>query len=149
MHLGKTAEDVAIITSCVKGMKARAVRNAFTDRLAARRGGPARGRRPGASARTATRAGGRPASSAWPRGSACAATSSFKESFCITDALLAAAVHGDTENGLFYTGQSLVRIGERTVEELPTAAELLAGLEEQLAADEKPIRAAAVQEAAA
>src|SRR5512140_3911137 len=34
MHLGKTADDVAIITSCVKGMKARAVRNAFTDRLA-------------------------------------------------------------------------------------------------------------------
>jgi NAD(P)H-dependent flavin oxidoreductase YrpB (nitropropane dioxygenase family) len=31
MHLGKKAEDVAIITSCVKGMKARAVRNAFTD----------------------------------------------------------------------------------------------------------------------
>ncbi len=34
MHLGKTVEDVTIITSCVKGMKARAVRNAFTDKLA-------------------------------------------------------------------------------------------------------------------
>ena len=32
MHLGKTAEDVAIITSCVKGMKARAVRNACCSR---------------------------------------------------------------------------------------------------------------------
>ena len=34
MHLRRGADDVAIITSCVKGMKARAVRNAFTDRLA-------------------------------------------------------------------------------------------------------------------
>jgi len=148
MHLGKTAEDVAIITSCVKGMKARAVRNAFTDRLARGEAVP-------------------PRSKAWwygkdgykGRRKACVEclgeglclcrASGFKESFCITDALLAAAVHGDTENGLFYTGQSLVRIGERTVEELPTAAELLADLEERLAADEKPIRAAAVQEAAA
>src|SRR5512133_112295 len=34
MHLRRGAQDVAIITSCVKGMKARAVRNTFTDRLA-------------------------------------------------------------------------------------------------------------------
>src|SRR5512142_1453413 len=34
MHLGKGPEDVVIIESCVKGMKARAVRNAFTERLA-------------------------------------------------------------------------------------------------------------------
>ncbi len=61
--------------------------------------------------------------------------SGFKESFCITDALLAAAVKGDTENGLFYTGQSLVRLGERAVEELPSAAEILAQLEARLAAD--------------
>ena len=35
VHLGKKDEDVTIITSCVKGMKARAVRNAFTEALAA------------------------------------------------------------------------------------------------------------------
>jgi len=59
--------------------------------------------------------------------------SGHKESFCITDALLAAAVHGDTENGLFYTGMSLVRIGEKTLAELPSAAEILAELEARLA----------------
>jgi NAD(P)H-dependent flavin oxidoreductase YrpB (nitropropane dioxygenase family) len=148
MHLGKTAEDVAIITSCVKGMKARAVRNAFTERLARGEAVP-------------------PRSKAWwygkdgykGRRKACieclgeglclCRTSGFKESFCITDALLAAAVHGDMENGLFYTGQSLVRIGERTVEQLPSAAEILAGIEERLAAEAKPICATPVQEAAA
>ena len=35
MHLGKGEQDVVVITSCVKGMKARAVRNAFTEALAA------------------------------------------------------------------------------------------------------------------
>jgi hypothetical protein len=64
-----------------------------------------------------------------------ARASKFKESFCITDALLAAAVHGDTEAGLFYTGQSLTRIGERTVGDLPTTAELLADLERRVAVD--------------
>src|SRR5574340_1053507 len=134
MHLGKGAEDVTIITSCVKGMKARAVRNAFTDRLARGEAVP-------------------PRSKAWyfgkdgyqGRKKACieclgeglclCRTSGFKESFCITDALLAAAVKGDTENGLFYTGQSLVRIGERTVEELPSAAAILADLEARLAVE--------------
>jgi nitronate monooxygenase len=128
MHLGKTAEDVVIITSCVKGMKARAVRNAFTERLARGEAVP-------------------PRSKAWwfgkdgyqGRKGACieclgeglclARASGFKESFCITDALLAAAVHGDTENGLFYTGMSLVRIPERSVADLPTAAAILADLE--------------------
>jgi NAD(P)H-dependent flavin oxidoreductase YrpB (nitropropane dioxygenase family) len=132
MHLGKTAADVAIITSCVKGMKARAVRNAFTDRLARGEAIP-------------------PRSKAWwfgkdgyqGRRKACieclaegvclCRASGFKESFCITDALLAAAVHGDLENGLFYTGQSLVRIGERTLAALPSVAEILADLEERLA----------------
>src|SRR5512138_160947 len=135
MHLGKTADDVVIITSCVKGMKARAVRNAFTERLARGEAVP-------------------PRSKAWwfgregyqGRRGACveclgenlcvARASGFKESFCITDALLAAAVHGDTENGLFYTGMSLVRIPEKTVAELPSAAEILAELEARLAADE-------------
>ncbi|HEX9241116.1 MAG TPA: nitronate monooxygenase [Anaeromyxobacter sp.] len=132
MHLDKKAEDVTIITSCVKGMKARAVRNAFTDRLARGEAFP-------------------PRAKAWwygkdgynGRRKACieclaenlclCRASGYKESFCITDALLAAAIHGDVENGLFYTGMSLVRIGERTLEELPTAAEILAGFEELLA----------------
>jgi NAD(P)H-dependent flavin oxidoreductase YrpB (nitropropane dioxygenase family) len=148
MHLGKTAADVAIITSCVKGMNARAVRNAFTDRLARGEAVP-------------------PRSKAWwfgkdgyqGRRKACieclaegvclCRASGFKESFCITDALLAAAVHGDVENGLFYTGQSLVRIGEQTLAALPSAAEILADLEERLAA--MPARPAtpALAEAAA
>lgn len=141
MHLAKTAEDVAIITSCVKGMKARAVRNAFTERLARGEAVP-------------------PRSKAWwfgkdgyqGRRKACieclgeglcvCRTSNFQESFCITDALLAAAVHGDRENGLFYTGMSLVRIGERTLDELPTAARILAELEERLAAEDLPGRKA-------
>jgi NAD(P)H-dependent flavin oxidoreductase YrpB (nitropropane dioxygenase family) len=134
MHLGKSAEDVTIITSCVKGMKARAVRSAFTERLARGEAVP-------------------PRSKAWwygkegymGRKKACieclgeglcrCRTSGFKESFCITDALLAAAIHGDTENGLFYTGQSLTRIPERTLAELPSAAELMAALEARLASD--------------
>jgi nitronate monooxygenase len=114
-------------------MKARAVRNAFTDRLARGEAIP-------------------PRSKAWwfgregyqGRRGACieclgenlcvARASGFKQSFCITDALLAAAVHGDTENGLFYTGMSLVRIPERLVEELPSAATILADLEARLEA---------------
>jgi len=147
MHLGKTADDVAIITSCVKGMNARAVRNAFTDRLARGEAIP-------------------PRSKAWwfgkdgymGRRKACVEclgeavckcrASGFKESFCITDALLAAAIVGDVEHGLFYTGQSLVRIGERTLAELPTVAEILGSLEARLAAGEA-IHVAAAHEAAA
>jgi NAD(P)H-dependent flavin oxidoreductase YrpB (nitropropane dioxygenase family) len=143
MHLGKTEEDVTIIKSCVKGMNARAVRNAFTDRLARGEAIP-------------------PRAKAWwygkdgynGRRKACieclaenlclCRASDFKESFCITDALLAAAVHGDMENGLFYTGMSLVRIGERTIEELPTAAEILAGFEERLAEGPRPARVPAL-----
>jgi nitronate monooxygenase len=135
MHLGKTADDVTIITSCVKGMKARAVRNAFTERLARGEAVP-------------------PRSKAWwygkdgyqGRRKACiecladglclCRASGYKESFCITDALLAAAIRGDTENGLFYTGQSIVRIGERTLAELPPAAAILADLEARLAAEQ-------------
>jgi len=139
MHLGKTPDDVVIITSCVKGMKARAVRNAFTERLARGEAIP-------------------PRSKTWwfgkdgyqGRRKACieclgenlcvARASGFKESFCITDALLAAAIHGDTENGLFYTGMSLVRIGERTIAELPSAAEILAELEARLAITDESAR---------
>jgi len=141
MHLGKTADDVTIITSCVKGMKARAVKSAFTEKLARGEAVP-------------------PKAKAWwfgkdgyqGRKKACieclgeslcvCRASGFKESFCITDALLAAAVHGDTENGLFYTGMSLVRIGERTLAELPSAAQILEELEARLA-EEKETRPAA------
>jgi len=141
MHLGKTADDVTIITSCVKGMKARAVKSPFTEKLARGEAVP-------------------PKAKAWwfgkdgyqGRKKACieclgeslcvCRASGFKESFCITDALLAAAVHGDTENGLFYTGMSLVRIGERTLAELPSAAQILEELEARLA-EEKETRPAA------
>jgi len=128
MHLAKGDDDVTLITSCVKGMKARAVRNAFTEALAAGRSFP-------------------PRSKAWFFGEdgyfgrrkacieclaaevcRCRATR-FKESFCITDALLAAAIKGDTENGLFYTGQSVTRIQDGSVELLPTVAEIFEQLD--------------------
>jgi NAD(P)H-dependent flavin oxidoreductase YrpB (nitropropane dioxygenase family) len=133
MHLGKTADDVTIITSCVKGMKARAIRNEFTDALAAGQRFP-------------------PRSKAWffgeggyrGRRKACieclgeglcrCRASDFRESFCITDALLRAAILGDTARGLFYTGQSVTRIPERALEELQPARALVAGLDAAVAA---------------
>jgi NAD(P)H-dependent flavin oxidoreductase YrpB (nitropropane dioxygenase family) len=133
MHLGKGEPDVTIITSCVKGMKARAVRNAFTDALAAGKAFP-------------------PRSKAWwfgPEGylgrrKACieclaeglckCRASDFKESFCITDALLRAAVLGDPDNGLYYTGQSVTRIADRDAADLPTVAEIVQRLETALTA---------------
>jgi NAD(P)H-dependent flavin oxidoreductase YrpB (nitropropane dioxygenase family) len=142
MHLGKTDAEITLITSCVKGMKARAVRSPFTEALA-------RGERfP-------------PRSKAWyfgPEGyhgrkKACVEclaeelclcrASQFRESFCITDALLAAAIKGDTEKGLFYTGSSITRIPERTLAELPTARTLLQDLEARLAVVEPARRSAA------
>jgi NAD(P)H-dependent flavin oxidoreductase YrpB (nitropropane dioxygenase family) len=131
MHLGKGEEDVVVITSCVKGMKARAVRNAFTDALAAGERFP-------------------PRSKAWFFGDAgymgrrkacieCLAqgvckcqTSEFRESFCITDALLRAVKLGDTELGLFYTGQSVTRIPEQSLAELKSAQELVMEIEDGL-----------------
>ncbi|HEX9052752.1 MAG TPA: nitronate monooxygenase [Anaeromyxobacter sp.] len=141
MHLGKTAEDVAIITSCVKGMKARAVRNAFTDRLARGEAVPPRSKlwfygQEGYQGRRKS------CIECLGEGLCKCRASGFKESFCITDALLAAAVHGDTENGLFYTGMSLVRIGEKTLAELPSAAQILAELEARLAEDARAPSAA-------
>jgi NAD(P)H-dependent flavin oxidoreductase YrpB (nitropropane dioxygenase family) len=131
MHVEKPAEEVTLITSCVKGMKARAVKNPFTDAL--NRGE----RRP-------------PRSKKWFYGEAgffgrkkacieclgaemclCRA-SSFQESFCITDALLAAAIKGDTEHGLFYTGTSVTKIPG--VDRLPTVAELFQQFDAVLAA---------------
>jgi nitronate monooxygenase len=132
MHLGKGAEDVVIITSCVKGMKARAVRNAFTEALASGRCFP-------------------PRSKTWffgedgyhGRKKACiecqgaglcmCRASGFKESFCIADALLRGAILGDTENGIFYTGQSVTRIPERSLAELKTVQEIVTELELGLA----------------
>jgi NAD(P)H-dependent flavin oxidoreductase YrpB (nitropropane dioxygenase family) len=140
MHVAKGPEDVVIITSCVKGMKARAVRNAFTERLARGEAIP-------------------PRSKAWYFGKEgyagrkgacleCLATdvckcraSGFKESFCITDALLLSAIKGDRENGLFYTGQSVTGIAD--VGALPSAAEILQDLEIRLSVAE-PAQAAAV-----
>jgi nitronate monooxygenase len=143
VHLGKRAEDVAIITSCVKGMKARAVRNAFTEALAAGQAFP-------------------PRSKAWffgPSGymgrrKACieclaeglckCRASDFQESFCITDALLRAVALGDEVNGLYYTGQSLVRLPEVQVSELRTVQDIVADMDAALDAWEAsaPVAAA-------
>jgi NAD(P)H-dependent flavin oxidoreductase YrpB (nitropropane dioxygenase family) len=142
MHLGKGGDDVAIITSCVKGMTARAVRNAFTEALAAGRAFP-------------------PRSKAWyfgpggymGRRKACieclaeglckCRTSDFRESFCITDALLLAAVHGDPERGLYYTGQSLTGLVERDASDLRTVQEIVDELESELDLAGEGYRAAA------
>jgi len=131
MHLAKHDADGTLITSCVKGMKARAVRNAFTDALAAGKAFP-------------------PRSKAWfygkdgyfGRRGACieclgtelcrCRASKFRESFCITDALLAAAVKGDLVNGLYYTGQSVTRIREASADALPTVSELFGQLDAAL-----------------
>jgi nitronate monooxygenase len=145
MHLAKRDGDVTLITSCVKGMKARAVRNTFTEALAAGKRFP-------------------PRSKAWFYGKdgyygrkkaciECLATelclcraSDYQQSFCITDALLAAAVKGDTENGLFYTGQSITRIPEQSAQKLPTVVEIFEMFEAVLAATgapAEPVRPAA------
>ncbi len=134
MHLGKTAEDVVIITSCVKGMKARAVRNAFTEKLARGEAVPPRSKL-WFYGKEGYRGRRKSCIECLAEGLCKCRASGFKESFCITDALLASAVHGDTGNGLFYTGMSLVRIGEKTFAELPSAAHILAELEARLAED--------------
>ena len=143
MHLEKGDDDVTIIISTVKGMKARAVRNAFTEKLA-------RGERVP------------PRSKAWAYGpdgyhgrkKACVEclavdlcicrASNFQESFCITDALLLAALKGDKDNGLFYTGQSVTRIPETSAKALPSVRELFEMMEATLARAEQPATAAAL-----
>ncbi len=143
MHLRKGADDVVIITSCVKGMKARAVRNAFTERLARGEAVPPRSKawffgREGY-------AGRRKACIECLATDVCRCRSSgFKESFCITDALLLSAIKGDRENGLFYTGQSVTGVGDTDVSALPSAARILEDLEARLAAAEEAVRKAAV-----
>ncbi len=132
MHLGKTADDVTIITSCVKGMKARALRNAFTDALAAGERFPPRSK-----AWFFGKAGYRGRTKACVEclgdGLCKCRTSDFRESFCITDALLRAAILGDTTTGLFYTGQSVTGIPERSLEELRSVQELITELDEIVA----------------
>jgi nitronate monooxygenase len=131
VHLGKKEEDVAIITSCVKGMKARAVRNEFTEGLAAGKSFP-------------------PRSKAWyfgPSGfmgrkKACieclaeglckCRASNFQESFCISDALLRAVATGDEVLGLYYTGQSLVRLPETEVGELKSVQAIIDDMDDAL-----------------
>ena len=143
MHLEKGDDDVTIIISTVKGMKARAVRNAFTEKLA-------RGERVP------------PRSKAWAYGpdgyhgrkKACVEclavdlcicrASNFQESFCITDALLLAALKGDKDNGLFYTGQSVTRIPETSSDALPSVQEIFEMMEATLARAEQPATAAAL-----
>jgi nitronate monooxygenase len=132
MHVGKGPEDVVIIKSCVKGMSARAVRNAFTERLARGEAIP-----PRAKAWYFGKDGyaGRKGSCVDCLGAdvcLCRA-SGFKESFCITDALLLSAIKGDKENGLFYTGQSVTALED--VGALPSAAEILQELEARLEAE--------------
>ncbi len=134
VHLGKSEGDVTLIKSCVKGMNARAVRNPFTDALAAGKVFP-------------------PRSKAWffgqegffGRRKACVEclaanvclcrASNYQESFCITDALLAAAIKGDVENGLFYTGQSVTRIREVSAQVLPSVQDIFDLFEARLAAE--------------
>jgi nitronate monooxygenase len=143
MHLGKGAEDVVIITSCVKGMNARAVRNAFTERLARGEAIPPRAKnwyfgREGYAGRRGA------CIECLAEGVCLCRESGFKESFCISDALLLSAIKGDKENGLFYSGQSVTGIGDRDVGRLPSAAEILEDLEARLAAEEQASRQAAV-----
>lgn len=135
MHLGKTADDVVVITSTVKGMKARAIRNAFTERLAAGTVFP-----PKAKAWFMGKDGYRGRKKACidclARDLCLCRESNYTESFCITDALLRAAIDGDVENGLFYSGQSVTRIPERSLDELVGAHELIARIERELADSE-------------
>jgi nitronate monooxygenase len=143
MHLRRGGEDVVVITSCVKGMKARAVRNAFTDRLARGEAFPPRskawyfGREGYAGRRKAC-------IECLAEGLCRCRTSGFKESFCITDALLLSAIKGDRENGLFYSGQSVTGISDRDPAALPTAEELLSDLEARLAEADPGVRKAAL-----
>jgi nitronate monooxygenase len=131
MHLRRGNPDVTLITSCVKGMKARAVRNGFTEALAAGKHFPPRSKSwffgpEGYMGRT------KDCIECLGEGLCLCRESDFQESFCITDALLEAAVHGDRERGLFYTGQSVAGIEETDVARLPTVAEIFEDFERAL-----------------
>jgi len=146
MHLRRGNPDVTLITSCVKGMKARAVKNAFTEALAAGAHFPPRSKTwffgpQGYMGRT------KDCIECLGEGLCLCRESDFQESFCITDALLEAAVHGDMEKGLFYTGQSVTGIEETEVGALPTVARIFEELERAL--DGKVGRPAPAQAATA
>jgi NAD(P)H-dependent flavin oxidoreductase YrpB (nitropropane dioxygenase family) len=131
MHLRRGDPEVTLITSCVKGMKARAVRNAFTDALAAGKSFPPRPKTwffgpEGYHGRN------KDCIECLAEGVCLCRDSDFQQSFCITDALLEAAVHGDTERGLFYTGQSVTGIAETDVGRLPTVPEIFEDFETHL-----------------
>jgi NAD(P)H-dependent flavin oxidoreductase YrpB (nitropropane dioxygenase family) len=129
MHLRRGEQDVTLITSCVKGMKARAVRNAFTEALAAGECFPPRSKAwffgpEGYGGRT------KDCIECLAEGVCLCRESDFQTSFCITDALLEAAVRGNAERGLFYTGQSVAGISERDAAALPAVAAIFQELEE-------------------
>jgi nitronate monooxygenase len=132
MHLGKSEEDVVVITSCVMGMKARAVRNAFTDALAAGEHFPPRSKA-WFFGESGYRGRRKSCIECLAQGVCKCQTSEFRESFCIQDALLRAVKLGDTERGLFYTGQSVTRIPEQSLAELKSAQELVMEIEDGLA----------------
>jgi NAD(P)H-dependent flavin oxidoreductase YrpB (nitropropane dioxygenase family) len=132
MHMGRTGSDVVTIRSTVKGMQARAIRNSFTDRLNTGDVFPPKDKRryygPGGLH------GRRGACDECLADGVCTSRlSRHRQSFCINDALLRAAIDGDTENGLFYTGAGVERLPERSLSELGTAEQVVAMLERQLA----------------
>ncbi len=133
MHMGKTDADVVTITSTVKGMRARAIRNAFTERLAAGEAFPPKDKAPYYG--PGGLRGRRKACDDCLAESICTSRESgHRQSFCISDALLRAAVDGDLDRGLFYTGQSVTGIREHSIEELKSVAEIVRELEEELSA---------------
>ncbi len=140
MHLGKDDADVVVITSCVKGMKARAVRNAFTDALAAGERFPPRSKAwffgPGG-----YRGRRKACIECLAQGICKCQASEFRESFCIQDALLRAVKLGDRTLGLFYSGQSVTRIPEQGLAELQSAQELVSEIEDGVAIWEEAHRA--------
>lgn len=134
MHLGKSDDDVVVIQSCVKGMQARAIRNPFTEALAQGAVFP-----PKAKAWFYGRGGyrGRRKSciDCLAKDLCLSRESQHKESFCITDALLRAAIEGDMESGLFFSGSSVARIPEKTLDELRDAQRLVHTIEAELEAE--------------
>jgi hypothetical protein len=71
--------------------------------------------------------------------------SNFQESFCITDALLRAVATGDEVLGLYYTGQSLVRLPETRVGELKSVQAIVDDMDDALDAQDGAAQAASVQ----
>jgi NAD(P)H-dependent flavin oxidoreductase YrpB (nitropropane dioxygenase family) len=144
MHIDKPGDEVTLITSCVKGMKARAIKNPFTEKLA--RGERVPPRSKGWFYGEAGYYGRKKACIECLGAELCLCRASdYRESFCITDALLAGAIKGDMENGLYYTGQSVTRIRERDIDRLPSIAELF----ERFEAAVRPMMAVPAGDAAA